>query len=457
MSHRGRWWSIEGEDVGHRREVTAEGHRWARTGTRAPGRNAWVRHGRCNLALPVAGLPVRIGGGFIVSMALLAFIPRGAAHSGSGSPGRWRCSRSCTSSATPSSPATPAPRRGSRSSSWPATRRSVRRPISRPMSIAISLAGPLTHIGAGMLVLVAMRYNPFDIDAVRRSEAALAIWFAGPVIGALNLLPVQPLDGGNVVTTIVDAAAPGRGDRIMTYVSTAVTAATLASAAFFDVTRQFVVFIAFLLLFQLSKLVAAPRPPLRRSTRSPPPKPTHFGRRPAVGARHPRRSRREPCPGIARQRCRARGARGGRPSRCAAPTATTQRALSGTHLIMQGQALWLPSAAGYEGRPGALPALAVARAAVLGDSRHRGGRARARSRRLGRHDPARWSPVPASSPASVTPQITALSPRSEARSPTPRAVRTDGLTDGGNARRDNSTLHAARRVDGRSADGAAVG
>lgn len=324
------------------------------------------------------GFPVRIGGGFIVFMALLAFIPRGG-----GTFGFWLAGAVAVFTLLHElGHAVVARHAGAEagiSLEFMAGYTSFRptRPISRPMSIAISLAGPLTHIGAGMLVLVAMRYNPFDIDAVRRSEAALAIWFAGPVIGALNLLPVQPLDGGNVVTTIVDAAAPGRGDRIMTYVSTAVTAATLASAAFFDVTRQFVVFIAFLLLFQLSKLSS-----LRAATATPALDAVTAAEADGDTARADRLL----------VRALTREGAGGSRAPASLDNAAGREALAAVALrhgvplphgnelnehylaltlIMQGQARLAAeyAAAGYEGRPGALPALAVARAAaVLGDA-----------------------------------------------------------------------------------------
>ncbi len=60
----------------------------------------------------------------------------------------------------------------------------------------IAVAGPLAEIIPGLLALTAMGVNPFDHDAIRASDAALAIWWAGPVLGVVNLLPLLPLDGG---------------------------------------------------------------------------------------------------------------------------------------------------------------------------------------------------------------------------------------------------------------------
>ena len=49
------------------------------------------------------------------------------------------------------------------------------------------------------------------------------MWWAGPAIGAFNLLPVLPLDGGNVVTSLLDRVLPGRARPLMLYASVAVS------------------------------------------------------------------------------------------------------------------------------------------------------------------------------------------------------------------------------------------
>lgn len=325
------------------------------------------------------GFPVRIGAGFVVFMALLAFIPR----AGNAAFGFWLAGAVAVFTLLHElGHAVVARHAGADagiSLEFMAGYTSFRptRPISRPMSIAISLAGPLTHIACGVVVLVVLGYNPLDLDAIRSSDAALAIWFAGPVIGALNLIPVLPLDGGNVVTTLLDAAAPGRSDRIMTYVSTAITVAALVSAAFVDITRQFVIFIAFLLLFQLSRLSA-----LRAATATPALDAVTAAEQRGDGAAADRLFLRA----LTRE-----GAGGGRSptSLDAAAGREALLAVAQRHglplphgnelnahylaltLIMQGQARLAAdyAAAGYAANPGAMPALAVARAAaVLGDA-----------------------------------------------------------------------------------------
>ncbi len=75
------------------------------------------------------------------------------------------------------------------------------RPLSKPQRALISFSGPGIHILSSVAVLAAMGVNPLDGDSYNRSDAAAAIWWAGPVIGLLNLVPVLPLDGGHIAQT----------------------------------------------------------------------------------------------------------------------------------------------------------------------------------------------------------------------------------------------------------------
>ncbi len=129
------------------------------------------------------------------------------------------------------------------------------RELKRWESAWISFAGPLVHIATAVVVLIAMGVNPLDLDQVRGSPASEAIFFAGPFIGAMNLIPVLPLDGGNIVTYALDAIVPGRARRIMLYVSIAIT---VGAAAWLVLSgrRGFVLFIGFLLITQLQMLSA---------------------------------------------------------------------------------------------------------------------------------------------------------------------------------------------------------
>ena len=127
-------------------------------------------------------------------------------------------------------------------------------PLARRTQAAIALAGPVVHILAGVAVLAAMGVNPLDAADRGSSPAAAAVFWAGPVIGAFNLIPVLPLDGGNVVTSLLDRLLPGRARPIMAYVSVGATVAVLILCAVSTQWRGLVVFLGFMLVLQLQSL-----------------------------------------------------------------------------------------------------------------------------------------------------------------------------------------------------------
>ena len=181
-------------------------------------------------------------------------------RSASGSPARSLCSRCCTSSATPLPPARPAPRPRSRSTSWPATRRSApQRPLSKARRALISIAGPGTQIIVSLAVLVGDGRRP-DVDppACTSRTPACAIWWAGPVIGLLNLIPVLPLDGGHLAMIGVEAVLRRSALREMAIISVVITIGAAVAISLAGHTG-FIIFIAFLLISQLSLLQATSR------------------------------------------------------------------------------------------------------------------------------------------------------------------------------------------------------
>lgn len=132
------------------------------------------------------------------------------------------------------------------------------RHLRRWESAWISFAGPFVHITTAVVVLLAMGVNPLDLNRVGDSDASLAIFWAGPVIGMMNLIPVLPLDGGNIVTYGLDAIVPGRARKIMLYASIGVT---VAAALYLVLSERqgFVLFLGFLLITQL-QMLGADRP-----------------------------------------------------------------------------------------------------------------------------------------------------------------------------------------------------
>jgi hypothetical protein len=121
------------------------------------------------------------------------------------------------------------------------------------------------HIAASLAVLVAMGVDPFDSASYNRSAAAAAIWWAGPVIGLLNLIPVLPLDGGHIVQTALEAVLGERGRRTMVILSLAITGAVAVWCFLDEDRRGFAIFVAFLMFSQFQLLGASSTSGPRRS------------------------------------------------------------------------------------------------------------------------------------------------------------------------------------------------
>ena len=93
-----------------------------------------------------------------------------------------------------------------------------REPMSPGRNLLVSAAGPAVGIFIGSLALVLM-------DAMRVPDPSLARYTFRSLIfvnlgwGLLNLLPVLPLDGGNIVASLMELLAPSRGRLLACYVS----------------------------------------------------------------------------------------------------------------------------------------------------------------------------------------------------------------------------------------------
>ena len=93
------------------------------------------------------------------------------------------------------------------------------RPLARWERALIAVAGPAIEIGVGVAVLLLMGANPLSLDSVRESPGPLRHLVGGPVIGLVNLVPALPLDGGTIASLGIDRILPGRGRLYMTYFS----------------------------------------------------------------------------------------------------------------------------------------------------------------------------------------------------------------------------------------------
>lgn len=120
-----------------------------------------------------------------------------------------------------------------------------REPMSPGRSLVVSAAGPAVGIFIGSLALVLM-------DVLRVPDPSLARYAFRSLIfvnlgwGVLNLMPVLPLDGGNIVASLMELVAPSRGRLLACYVSFAVI------GLLFAVTVTFKQYPATILLFLLA-------------------------------------------------------------------------------------------------------------------------------------------------------------------------------------------------------------
>jgi Zn-dependent protease len=132
------------------------------------------------------------------------------------------------------------------------------RHLKRWERAGIAAAGPAIQIGLGVVVLVAMGVNPLELQSVNDRASTLAIWFAGPIIGLINLLPILPLDGGNIVLTGLEVVIPGRSRLVMVYASIVLTCAGLLyfSRAHTVVSPYFLLFPLFTQIQMLRELNA---------------------------------------------------------------------------------------------------------------------------------------------------------------------------------------------------------
>ena len=96
------------------------------------------------------------------------------------------------------------------------------RPLKRWERAGISFAGPGIQILVSVVALLAMGVYPLH-PGPGASDAAHALWWAGPVIGIFNLLPILPFDGGNIVLAGLEFFFPKNSRIVMLYASLAIT------------------------------------------------------------------------------------------------------------------------------------------------------------------------------------------------------------------------------------------
>lgn len=132
----------------------------------------------------------------------------------------------------------------------------------------ISIAGPATQVLLGVVVLVALGVNPFDHEDFAAQYSTFAIWWAGPMIGLFNLIPVLPLDGGNIASEFLDYFAPGRGRELMIRLSIPLTATAFAVMLAVEDLRPLATFAGVLMVLQFQMYPARRSAPTSSVVRS---------------------------------------------------------------------------------------------------------------------------------------------------------------------------------------------
>jgi Zn-dependent protease len=105
------------------------------------------------------------------------------------------------------------------------------RKLTPGRSILVSLAGPAVGIVIGFAVLVAVRFVGEPAAPLAREAVEDVIW-VNLVWGIFNLLPMLPLDGGNVMAAVFALISGGRGRRAAHFVSLGVAGLVGAGALY---------------------------------------------------------------------------------------------------------------------------------------------------------------------------------------------------------------------------------
>ena len=133
-------------------------------------------------------------------------------------------------------------------------------PLSPGKRFVITAAGSAAGIAAGGTLALLWWGGLFDNASVlTRLIAGVFIW-ASLGWGVLNWMPLRPLDGGQMLTAVLEIVAPRRGEAIARVVTIVVGAAAIVIALRFD--QPFMaVFVAVLVLLGLrSPASARPAP-----------------------------------------------------------------------------------------------------------------------------------------------------------------------------------------------------
>jgi Zn-dependent protease len=98
--------------------------------------------------------------------------------------------------------------------------------LSTAKRVTISLAGPFAgFVVAAIVLAIGRAFPPFAASFAYAKLLYVNLWW-----GLVNLVPMLPLDGGNVMAHLLNAATSGRGQRAAHFVSIAIAGGTLLFA-----------------------------------------------------------------------------------------------------------------------------------------------------------------------------------------------------------------------------------
>lgn len=131
-----------------------------------------------------------------------------------------------------------------------------RRPLSQWEKAGIAVAGATAQFTTALIVMLLMGANPFSRADITLNDATLSIWWAGIVLALINLIPILPLDGGAILSLLVERLAPRQARAFMLWFSIAVSSTGVAAAIVFAHLQGFLPFAAILLVLQVQMLGA---------------------------------------------------------------------------------------------------------------------------------------------------------------------------------------------------------
>ena len=144
-----------------------------------------------------------------------------------------------------------------------------RRPLTRWEKAGIAVAGATAQFTTAVIVMLLLGANPFSRADITLNDATLSIWWAGIVLALINLIPILPLDGGAILSLVVERIAPHRARVFMLWFSIAVSSTGVAATIVFAHLQGFLPFTAILLVLQVQMLGAHRRGEALRAQLSP--------------------------------------------------------------------------------------------------------------------------------------------------------------------------------------------